>query len=97
MGKVEAVVVGRIVEIEEEAVAERLDGGITPEMIPERRRVYGQILEHDWFDKETGADRVRVKFVRCVDVGFMVGGKAKEGFESDKHWNIWVEEIEAPS
>lgn len=88
-GKVEGAVSQRVMEVEEEAFDLSREE-ITPDMLPERRRVCGQSLLHDHF-ADSPTDYLRVGLSRCVDVEYMIGGK--EPFESGKHWNIWEEEI----
>jgi hypothetical protein len=88
-GKVEGAVAQRVVEIEEESFDEP-GRELTPDMIPERKRVCGQNLLHgNPVDSPTNS--VRISLSRCVDVEYMISGK--ESIENCKHWNIWEEEV----
>jgi hypothetical protein len=63
-GKVEGAVAQRVMEVEEEAFD--LPGGdITPDILPERRRVCGQSLLHDHYTDST-TDSLRVGLIRVL-------------------------------
>jgi hypothetical protein len=91
IGRVEGTVARRVMEVEEES----FDGAhenITPEMIPERKRISGTHLHDDAHQASTKTNILCIKLSRCVDVEYMVSGK--EGFENAKHWNIWQENVD---
>ena len=90
MGKLEGAVAQRVAEVEEETL-DMPYVQITPEMIPERKRLCGENLLHDHWGDSTKKDVLRIRLTRCVDVEYMISGK--ESFESDKHWNLWEEDI----
>jgi Fungal specific transcription factor domain len=92
VGWVEAAVAERTMKVEEE-MFDRLSGEeITEGMIPERKRVCGTHLHDDYYERSVRTNRLRVSLSRCVDVEYMISGK--EGFESGKHWNVWMEDID---
>lgn len=88
-GKIEGAVAQRVVEIEEESFDEPGEE-LTPDMIPERKRVCGQKLLHDNC-VDSPMNSLRISLSRCVDVEYMISGK--ESFESCKHWNVWEEDV----
>ena len=92
VGKVEAAVAKRTMQVEEESFAVGNKEGLVPEDVPERKRLCAQILSNDYYEMNNTTHCGRLTMTRCVDVDFLVSGK--ESCEKGKHWNVWEEEIQ---